>query len=99
MLPLPAFFCTLQCDSILLAEPLFEVVNGFLECHGLRIRVLLKKRMRKIRRALFSRKTEVCTSVVAMPVKTYKTYKLRPNGNWPMSGIEMTETTRKALIM
>ena len=31
--------------------------------------------MRKIRRTLSSRKTEVCTSIAAMPVKTYK---LRP---------------------
>ena len=44
MLPLPAFFSTLQCNLILLAEPLFDVDNGFLECHRLRIRVLLQRR-------------------------------------------------------
>ena len=34
---------TLQCDSILLVEPLFGVVNGFLECPALHSRVLLQE--------------------------------------------------------
>ena len=41
--PLPALLSTLPCDLILLAEPLFEVVDRFLKCHGLRIRVLRQK--------------------------------------------------------
>lgn len=44
VLPFSALLSTLPCDLILLAEILFEVVNGFLECNGLRIFVLLQKR-------------------------------------------------------
>jgi hypothetical protein len=73
--------------------------------------------MRSIRRTASCRRTQVCTSIAAMPVKTYKLRPWKEDGQWskprirmvhrwvrtdgkcPMSGMEMTETTRKALIM
>ena len=69
---LPAFFCMLQCDSILLAEPLFEVVMDSWNFTSFTFVFLYRSGIPKIRWMPSSRNTEVCTSVAAMPVKTYK---------------------------
>ena len=114
MLPLLALLSTLQCDLVLLVEILFDVANGFLERHRLRIRVLRQKRDAQDptdgvepqdgsldkHRCDTRQDVQIESLDWRIEVKSRsKTVSALTDGNWPIRGIEMTETTRNALIM
>lgn len=114
MLPPLALLSTLRSDLLLLVEPLFDVVNGFLERHRLRIRVLRQERDAQdptdgVEPQDGSLDKHRCDTRQDVQVESLewrievtsrsKAVSALTEGNWPMSGIEMTETTRNALIM